>query len=97
MTTKQFVDNVNVQSLLWDAGRAIGGVWPLLVALCWLALPVAGMGAGYLLATAVIPATIAGVVALVLAVAALAVTLAKLMIVAAVVGVVVWLAPRVGV
>lgn len=80
MTTKKIVDTVNAQSLLWGVGRAVCGLWPALVALGWLALPIAGMAAGYWVAVVAIPAILAALVALVVAVAAFVVALAKVVL-----------------
>lgn len=77
MTTKTLVDTVNAQSLLWGAGRAVCGLWSLIVALGWLALLVAGMAAGYWVAVVAIPAIAAALVAVVVAVAAFVVAAAK--------------------
>lgn len=77
MTTKNLVDNVNAQSLLWDAGRAVCGLWPLIVSLGWLALIGVGMAAGYWVAVVAVPMLVAALVSFWVAVAAFVVAAAK--------------------
>lgn len=68
MTTKRIVDTANAQTLLWGAGRAVCGLWSLIVALIWLILVVAGMATGYWVAVVAVPAIAAVLMAFVVGV-----------------------------